>query len=65
VSSDFYLFGPFKNFDQEKDLRTETYCNNSCAALASLGKEHYHERIFELVKQQDECLNARDDYVEK
>jgi hypothetical protein len=33
--------------------------------FTSLGKEHYHEGMFKLVKQWDKCLNANDEYVEK
>jgi hypothetical protein len=30
-----------------------------------LGKEHYCEGMFKLVKQWDKCPNANGDYVEK
>jgi hypothetical protein len=33
--------------------------------LISLGKEHHCEKMFQLTKRCDKCLNANSDYVEK
>jgi hypothetical protein len=33
--------------------------------FTSLGKEHYYEGMFKLVKQWDECKTVDGDYVEK
>jgi hypothetical protein len=45
--SDFYLFGPFKNFLSRKSLRTKTHCKKTVVQyFTSLGKEHYLEGIF-------------------
>jgi hypothetical protein len=33
--------------------------------FTSLGKKHYCEEMFELVKQLDKCLNADGDYLAK
>jgi hypothetical protein len=66
VSSDFYLFGPFKNFLSGKRYEDQNTLQKTVVQyVTSLGKEHYREGLFKLVKSWNKCLNANGDYIEK
>jgi histone-lysine N-methyltransferase SETMAR len=64
--SDLYLFKPFKNFLSGKSFEGQNTMQKTIVQyFTSLGKEHYREGIFKLVKRWNKCLNANEDYVEK
>jgi hypothetical protein len=66
VLSDFYLFRPFKNFLSGKRFEDQNTLQKTVVQyFKSLGKEHYHEGMFKLLKWWDKCLNANGDYVEE
>jgi histone-lysine N-methyltransferase SETMAR len=49
--SDFYLFGPFKNFLSGKRFEDQNTLQKTVVQyVISLGKEHYHKEMFKLVK---------------
>jgi hypothetical protein len=51
VPSDFYLFGPFKNFLSGKRFEGQNTLQKTVVQyFTSLGKEQYHEGMFKLVK---------------
>jgi hypothetical protein len=65
VPSDLYLFGPVKNFLLGKGFENQNSLQKTVAQyFTTLGKEHYHEGMFKLVKRWDKCLNVNSDYVE-
>jgi hypothetical protein len=52
VSLDFYLFGPFKNFLSGKRFEDQNALQKTVVQyFTSLGKEHYREGMFKLVKR--------------
>jgi hypothetical protein len=66
TQSDFYLFGPFKNFLSEKRFDDQNSLQLTVVRyFTSLVKKHYCEAMLELVKQWDKCLNANCDDMEK
>jgi histone-lysine N-methyltransferase SETMAR len=64
--SDFYLFGPFKNFLSRKRFEDQNTLQKTVVQyFTSLGREHYHEGMSKLVKRWDKCIRANGDYMEK
>jgi hypothetical protein len=62
----FYLFGPFMDFLSGKRFEGQNTIQKTVVQyFKSLGKEHYCEGVFKLVKRLDQYLNTNDDYVEK
>jgi hypothetical protein len=52
VPSDFYLFGPFKNFLSRKRFKDQNAFQKTVVQyFTSLGMEHYREGMFKLVKR--------------